>query len=1232
MDERGNGSSGGGNKSSQFVVGIGASAGGLGALREFFEALDETPQMAIIIVQHLSADGPKMSQEILSGWSPIPVVTAGDGMEVETDAVYVAPPQTLVTVNKGRLAVRDVEGSGERRRPVDAMLRSVADHYGEAAAGVVLSGSDADGTLGLREIAEAGGFTVAQSVATAEFDVMPRSAIESGVIDRELMSGEIPKALRQYFAGLTTMREREAEQERRAITDRIDEVARHVRQETGHDFVHYKTSTLVRRIQRRMRVLQILDIDAYVQRVGDDPDEARALFQEILISVTSFFRDPEAFEALAGEVIAEILEGRTSSDSVRIWVPGCATGEEAYSIAILLLEHLEGIDAEDRPKIQIFATDIDVDALQMGRRGLYSPSVEAEVGEERLKRFFSIEEGSYRVDDRLRELCLFAEHNIIRDPPFVDLDLISCRNLLIYLDAEVQEQVLRLFHHSLRPEGFLFLGNSETVGPCADRFRERNVSHRIWQNTSNSDAPRPTFPIENIEVYPTQMPGPRVAENGQTDLHEQFQEVITEKYAPRAAVVRRDGNLVYSSQGLERYLEISRGQFHRNLVTMVCSGLRMGLRAALRKATDNGERVIYGDLTFRSPEGTQPARIIVEPMPETEQSTGLYLVVFEEQGPSAEEAHEVLEDPGDEAEEIIEQLERELESTRANLECTVQELETANEELKSSNEELRSMNEELHTSNEELETSQDELKESNQALAKAKSDLENLLHSAQFATLFLSDDHVVNMFTPAAKDLYRLRKTDVNRPIDEITDRAVAMPPLPEAEELHRRQQPVIDEVETIDGKWFVRRVFSYVTEADERRGMVVTFNDVTKLKEVTRQLAQRSEELEEAKEKAEAASRAKSEFLANMSHEIRTPMTAILGFAEVLGERLEEEEEHRKILETIERNAQFLLDIINDILDLSKVETGRFELQRQAMSPRELVAEVSSLMQSQADQKGLKFGVGFDDELPDQIDTDPTRLRQILFNLIGNAVKFTEKGEVEVHVGYDDGEEQMLRVEIRDTGIGMSQEEQEEIFSSFTQVDASGTRSHEGTGLGLTISQRLAERLGGSIAVESEPGEGSTFSVEIAAPPVGEADGQKPVETAGEMASSEESEVDARVLVVDDYEEIRDLVRYLLERAGAEVETAGSGRTALEMVSEAEELDRSFDVIFMDVQMPDMDGYETTEKLREQGVKVPIVALTASATSLDFERCMDVGCTEHLAKPVDPEALVERVAEHADS
>ena len=1216
-----------------FVVGIGASAGGLDAMRQLVAEIPEATPMAFIVVQHLAESPPDILGELLSKVSAIPISLAEDKMALRAGHIYVAPPQSIVTVDKSKITARHVETKQERRRTIDPMFTSLARAYGPAAVGVILSGNDADGTAGLQEISQAGGLTISQSPDSAEFSAMPISAIESGIIDQQLAPADIPAKLDTYHRDLTKIREIDEKTQHDQIVDRLDDVAKYVRRETGHDFAHYKTSTLVRRIQRRMRVLHFIDIDDYVGHLGKSAEEARTLFNEILINVTSFFRDSKSFEKLAEGVLPKLVRDHDRGDPIRIWVPGCATGQEAYTIAILMRETLDDIAPTQRPDVKIFATDISSEALRKARQGRYPIGASAGLSNDRLRRFFTVEDEHFVVNKSLRNNCLFAEHNIIRDPPFIDLDLISCRNLLIYLNADLQKQVLLLFHHALRHKGFLFLGSSETVNPQSDLFRAHASKHRIWQNTSSTGSPRPDLPItgSKFKEHRATFYDPDVSPDG--DLNEQFRAILADEYAPRAVLVRRDGSIVYASDGMERYLQILRGKFHNTLLKMVNSGLRIGLRAALGEATETGQRAISDDLTFKSDEGLRSVRLTVEPMPATKDSSGLYLVVFEELPPPAEEAQRQRIRPDENAEKLIQQLENELENTRTNLEHTVQELETANEELKSSNEELRSMNEELQSANEELETSKNEVVESNKALAAARNDLENLLNSSRLPTLFVDVEHKIQLFTPAMTEIYNLRPADLGRPIEELTHHIIDMPPLLSAEELRNLDAPKSAEIRATDGTWYIRRIFPYLTGDEKLQGMVVTFSDVTKLKETTEELRRRSEELDEAKRKAEAASRAKTAFLANMSHEIRTPMTAILGFTSLLLERFEGGDE-LKALKTIERNANFLLDIINDILDIAKIEEGNLDVKQQPVDPRELIEDLAELMRLRAREKNLELTVEIDDAIPDKLLLDPTRTHQVLLNLIGNAIKFTDEGSVTVRARFIDGETPVFRCDVIDTGIGISDQEQRQIFNAFSQSDTSASRRHEGTGLGLTISRRIADRLGASLDVESQLGEGTTFTFEVPTRRPSEDHGQGLALSPGdelEATKPGNTQLDAQVLVVDDQEDIRELLRHILTRSGATVETASNGVEALKKVDDMADQSRHYDVVVMDMQMPEMDGYETTRKLRQRGFKGSIVALTAAAMGGDAQRCLEAGCTSYLAKPIDPENLVKKLAEHVD-
>jgi two-component system CheB/CheR fusion protein len=1202
--------------SGYFMVVIGASAGGLSPIRELLSEVPKHTGASFIVVQHLAPNSDSILAEVLGKASNLPVVKAEAGMTVERDHVYVAPPQTVVSVKGDQLELTTIEAD-RHGGTIDATFAKLAEKYGSHLVGIVLSGNNHDGTSGLQIITRKGGMTIAQDPNTAEFDTMPQSAIASDAVDHVLEPSKIAAEISTYFSVLQDTRDNDVQGEKARLTEQLESIADIVERETGHDFSQYKTNTMVRRAQRRMRILHITDVQEYVERLDQDPSEAEALFREILIIVTDFFRDPDAFDALSSQALATIIEDRDPDDGIRIWVAGCATGEEAYTIAILLDEILADVPSARKPDVRIIGSDIDRDALRTARRGIYPTSIEDDLAEARLHRYFRKHDEGYAVIDRLKDMCLFAEHNVIRDPPFVDLDLISCRNVLIYMRKDLQNQTLLLFHHALRSNGFLFLGSSETTSAQADLFRDQDSAHRLSRNTSVSRNAELDLPHFNAEVYRNHSV-PTAADKNKDELHYQFQRILTEHYAPRAAVIRSDGSLVYASGRLHRYLAISHGYFKANLIHMLRSGLRLGVRAALSEAKKTGEKVVSDDQVFRSPDGLRPMRIVVEPMPESQGTTGLYLIVFDETTAPGGSPADIEQSDTKAAEKIISQLETELRDSRENLSKAVQDMETSNEEL-------RSMNEELKSANEELTVAKEEADQNSRTLAQAKTDIENLLTSARVATLFVDKDYHIQMFTEAVRSIYNIRSSDRDRLLHEVKDRAVNMPALPDPGDVKGPDQPLVDEFQTEQKRWFLRRVLPYISSEGQRQGLVITFSEITELKDAESKLLDQNL-LSRAKEQAQAASRSKSEFLANMSHEIRTPMTAIMGYSELLLKRVEAPKD-RKMLETIEKNGRLLLEIINDILDLAKIEEGKIEITLRPVATRELIDSVVELMAVRAAGESLAIAVQYDDTIPAMIETDSVRVRQILINLIGNAIKFTEQGQVDVNVAFI-ASQSLLCVAVADTGIGIDQDEKDLIFHAFAQSDTSETRDYEGTGLGLTISRRIAEQLGGSLSLESTLDVGSTFTLELPVKVVDET-AQEPAESTDDDLADPEKRGESkppRVLIVDDNANVRDLIEQVLQDTAASLDTACDGVDALEAIESADAEHDPYDVVLMDMQMPRLDGYEATQRLRAGGYDRSIVALTAATMPSDEQRAMDAGCDAFVPKPIDSERLIEIV------
>lgn len=1864
------------------IVAVGASAGGLEAFTAFLVAIGKHPGVAIVFVQHLDAKSKSLLSSLLGARTPMDVVDLTQATRVRSNTVYLCPPQRLLEVQNGVLLIVD-ENDGQNDKdqakatPIDHFFHSIAQGERERGIGVILSGAGSDGTLGLKSISDCGGLTFAQDAASAKFDSMPRNAATTGVADHVLPPTEIASELLNYvkYMNQTSVSLRGnplTESIERAIPD----IAERLLQETNHNFQHYKPSTLGRRILRRMQILKIAGVSEYIDRIDADPDEARNLFRELLIGVTAFFRDPDSFKKLADEVIPKIFENRQADDVVRIWVPGCATGEEAYTIAILCQEYLNGCGAPPPPHntpaprdqaFQIFASDIDERALASARLGAYPIGIAENVSEERLKQFFLKKGKRYHVTKEIREKVLFSPHNLISDPPFSRQDLISCRNLLIYLGPHLQKKLIPLFHYALRPNGYLFLGPSESMSSHGELFRNVDAKHRISQRKGTAIGRSDPLVLRRDAKGFIRPPGTSPIDDDKTDIVQVMQRIILDEFAPKSVVVDEDGQVICTSGETNQYLSTGEGAFRNNIVKMARRELRIGLRAAMAEAKAKRRRVTHENLSVQTDDGKQRVRLTVQPMMRMGEDSGLFLVVFHDVGlpiPSGEgrleypnegEASKALVTSTSKYETMIEHLERELATTRDDLERLMQDMETANEELKSSNEELLSMKEELQSANEELETSKEEIRASSGAVARAHADLENLLRSTEIATVFLDDDLNIRSFTPAIADIYSLIPTDVGRPLERFVPEVDNMPPLP-APRAIRDGESIEHTIIARSGKSYIRRVLPYRSHNGQSDGIVVTFTDVSQIREsqelfellvdasaqivwitnaegvvvsdspswraftgqtyeqweghgwldaihpddrelitatwsnvlqsgermaldyrlrhhsggyrwtkvravaqrkvdgsikrwvgmntdiddqkraeqalieskeqlrigvevaalglgrvdyqtdtiqlspeateiyglgssettitreqlhalfheddrhhihqqinscldpdgdglcdldhrivlpggqvrwvsarkqiyfdrsvepavpthatlvskdityrkiweleladakarlelslevsgvatwnwnmgtddlisnpalnrmfgfeldeklviadfisqmddsvrervvaaiedavqnggtydqeypirlrngeirhvravgkvhhagqfepqqffgvvlnvterkqremdtakreanlrrvinnqlglvgiiddrgillevdertvaiaktrredvigrpfadapwwnydptvaeqvreamrtafdgeivrfdvslfshgdegvmidfmiapvfgdegkveylipsgvdirervkmeqeqrsVTRRLEMalraggmaawewtpaksiwmpelhdllgidRNEEasvelffsmvhledidalkqawtaaieksdtydaefriirpdgeirwlnglgevvrdqagkvvrmygvnwdstqerlqadaLRQSERRAQLASASKSEFLANMSHEIRTPMTAILGYADLLREYVQDDDAI-KYLDTIRRNGDYLLDIINDILDLSKIEAGKFDIDQERFEPRRVIEDVHSIMGVRAKESDLELTVQYDGKLPRMIEADAKRLKQILINLVGNAIKFTRDGRVDIRVHYRDG---MLNFDVIDTGIGMSEEQQQRLFQPFSQGDASVTRTFGGTGLGLAISRRLAEMLGGRILVSSTEEVGSTFTLSIA---VGDIAAENLIDYLAEAlpakpdpspATPRAIELTCHVLIVDDRRDIRFLSKRILNQVGATVDECEDGQLAVEYIADCLGKPNCPDLVILDMQMPNLDGYQTARKLRDLGYTAPIIALTADAMQGDMNKCLQSGCNDYLSKPIDKVAMLRKVFE----
>lgn len=831
------------------IVGVGASAGGLKALDEFFQHVPPDSGMAFVVVTHQHPGHTSLLPELLRRTTTLPVTAAGDGLRVKPNRIYVARPEGYLAILNGRLQLMDSGETKGVRLPIDFFFRSLADDQRERAVGIVLSGTASDGTLGVKEIKGSGGMTMAQEPESARYPGMPRSAIATGLVDYVLPSGQLPQRLVAYARGpylAPTMPELTADADA-VLPEPIQKVVLLLRTRIGHDFSAYKPTTIRRRIERRMNVHQVKGPREYLAILQDNPGELELLFKELLIGVTHFFRDPDFFSALDQTGLERLLTTRPNESAVRVWVPGCATGEEAYSLAIVLRE------SADRLKkcfaFQVFGTDLNSQAIDVARTGVYPEGIAVDVSGARLARFFNRNDGRYRLKKEIREMVVFAPQNVTKDPPFTKLDLISCRNLLIYLKSGPQERLLSLFHYALKPDGLLFLGPSESIGGLRDHFTVVDKKARIYRRTGPAMAPQPPA---DFTMSPLQTPGnredfaeavPRTAEPRMTGV---FDQLLAGRFAPASVIVNERGDIRFIHGRTGNYLEPAAGRPSQNVVEMAREGLRPALVSALRRAVTQKEKVVKAGVRVKTNGEFTTVDLEVSRIAEPESIRGLFLVTFRPAaGPAARTVGRRKPKAAALPSRRKEELEQELLFTKESLQSTVEELQTTNEELKSSNEELQSTNEELQSTNEELETSKEEMQSLNEELqtvnaqlqskveaySAASDDMQNLLNSTTISTVFLDGRLHIRRFTDEASKVFNFIPGDVGRPIADLVSNVNYDGLVADAREVLRTLAARETEVPTREGGWRLVRIMPYRTTDNVIDGLVITLVDITRVK-----------------------------------------------------------------------------------------------------------------------------------------------------------------------------------------------------------------------------------------------------------------------------------------------------------------------------------------------------------------------------------------------------------------
>jgi two-component system CheB/CheR fusion protein len=1224
------------------VVGIGASAGGLEALQQFLTFLPSNTGMAFVIIQHLAPNHKSMLVDILGKYNSMPITEIEDGMLVERNHIYMIPPKYNVEIHNNVLNLKE-QNSQEISHPIDIFFRSLANAYENRSVAVILSGTGSDGTNGIRAIKEQNGMIIVQSPESAKFDGMPRNAISTGFVDLMLKPDSIAREL-AHIAKSVVDAEAQLGSTDDDLLSKIFTILKNV---TNINYAYYKQTTILRRIERRLVVTHNRNLREYVNYMNNNPEEAKLLAKEVLIGVTSFFRDPDYFEVLKETVVKKLITNSQPDDELRIWVAGCSTGEEAYSIAILFAEAMEELSVHRG--VKIFATDLDPDSIGTAVRGVYGNNIIEDVSVARLSKYFTRKGNKYVIHHDIRKMIIFAQHNVFQDPPFGKLDLICCRNVLIYFQAVLQRNLFAIFHMALSDRGYLFLGRSESVIDYSDVFRVVSADEKIFIHYAEGNAPTHeqfAYSMSNIDspIEPININGMDDDDSISYKAHELDTSVL-EALMPATVLVNEKNELVRSYGNCSRLITIPAGQVTLDIFQLIRADMKIALSTALKEARLTNERKAYSNIPVDIDGKSEFVSIVANPINDSHgQKTDFTAVSFLRGREDLKiDMQEYKIDLA--ASKRISDLEQELKVTKNSLRQTVTELESTNAELQAANEELLTANEELQSSNEELQSVNEELYTVNSEyqskvteLAVANNDIANFLASTLIGILMVDKDLNIRKYTEYISSEFSIADQDVGRSLRYISFNFATIDLMAKCREVLNTVEPLEQRCASIAGKTYLIRIAPYhdingadefvVSPANKRRnlkGLVLTFVDTTKQIEDQEQI----DEMGKALRAAVRSSREKETFLSQMSHDMRTPLTAIFGLTQLSLQEDSISPTLKDNLDKIMTSSKYLLSLIEEILETSKIDSGKVVSISSAVREENIINSISSITEEQTRKAGLVFECKINGSKDKYVLMDSKHVERSILNLLSNSIKYTPKGGRVIFttdVTYTDSSS-VHTYTIRDTGIGISDEFQKKMFLPFEQDRDSDDPYQEGTGLGLYICKNLVELMGGTISCTSHVGAGTEFKVVLTYPLA--TDEQISLHTHQSEKYEDHILYGKTVLLAEDNTINAEVIIKLLKTKGIHAEVARDGQEAIDMFKNRDPY--HYQAIFMDLMMPVKSGLEAAKEIRAMekpdAAVIPIFALTADMANDVENRCICSGMDQVLEKPIDQNKLFSSLA-----